>query len=385
MSSGELLKAAEDGDVSAVKELLEHISSKSEIDDEDDTGKTALMAAARGDGTGGEEYGVIIDLLVATYAKLGVSMASILGARGGRQKWNIFMHAAKCGHEGNLSKIFELYDSVPTINLEECVDWANVDHKVKKSVGNHIYGRTPIVVTNYGSQTRRTKRNSTAASAARTNQNNAPKKQKKAPRPAAKLPGTKSNSSRKSLAHEKKPKQTPVPTTQMDTAPSSQSLDEVQTPKISANVAIETKKLATASTSDNKEGAAEHPSKSIYDLLNEVPADILLEVVRKRNLIDMTSNEDAAHQPDGSGRGLQSLIRQNQRLAKVKTEKATAEESLAEAKDDAEDAQELAQQQTLAVDILHGRIDDIAKIAEDHGVDPHQINSVRHRSLASGK
>lgn len=165
---------------------------------------------------------------------------------------------------------------------------------------------------------------------------------------------------------------------------SSQSSDKLVTPTDLVNIEARKPSAATLTTNNQKE-SAEQPSKSIYDMLNELPDAALLELLRKKKLIDMTQDEDAVHQPDGSGKALQSLIHQTEKLIKIKNEKADAEESLAEAKDDIEDAQELAQQQTLAVDILQGRIDNYAKMLEDAGVGLHQINSIRHRPLSSGK
>jgi hypothetical protein len=82
---------------------------------------------------------------------------------------------------------------------------------------------------------------------------------------------------------------------------------------------------------------------------------------------------------------LQNLIGQSTALVKIKKEKIEAEESLAEAKEDVEDAEELVQQQMLMVDIWQGRFDELAQLAERAGVDIQDINAIRHRPLASGK
>mmetsp|Transcript_20927 Transcript_20927/g.60015 ORF Transcript_20927/g.60015 Transcript_20927/m.60015 type:complete len:296 (+) Transcript_20927:123-1010(+) len=131
------------------------------------------------------------------------------------------------------------------------------------------------------------------------------------------------------------------------------------------------------------------PVSDVTSMLDTVPDDILLQQVRKRKLIDLSTDDDFTLQADGSGKGLQNLINQQQQyaksLVKVKKEKAETEESLAEAKDDCDDTNELVQQQTLTVDIWQGRFDEVAKLAEAAGVDIQQINAIRHRSLSSGR
>ena len=68
---GQLLIAAENGDVAGVESTLATIKNLKRkgvamiknIDDADECGKTSLMAAARGAGHGGEQFNMIIDIL----------------------------------------------------------------------------------------------------------------------------------------------------------------------------------------------------------------------------------------------------------------------------------------------------------------------------------
>jgi len=69
----------------------------------------------------------------------------------------------------------------------------------------------------------------------------------------------------------------------------------------------------------------------------------------------------------------------------MKLDKASVvEASLAKAKEDFLEAQELAQELTLTVNILQGRIDELAKLAMTEGVDGHKVNAIRYRPLADG-
>lgn len=65
-------------------------------------------------------------------------------------------------------------------------------------------------------------------------------------------------------------------------------------------------------------------------------------------------------------------------------EKNEIQKKLIIGKDDIEDAQELAQQQALAIDILQGRIDEFASLLAEVGVDAKVIKDIRDRPLSSG-
>jgi len=65
----------------------------------------------------------------------------------------------------------------------------------------------------------------------------------------------------------------------------------------------------------------------------------------------------------------------DRKLKKVKTEKIAAEEALFEAKEDIEDVNELVQQQAVFTDKWQGKFDDVAKLAQEAGVD---INTIRY-------
>ena len=96
------------------------------------------------------------------------------------------------------------------------------------------------------------------------------------------------------------------------------------------------------------------------------------------------SASDKPIEPDGTGVALQNQVKQRDEygaaLKKVKIEKEAAEDALAEAKGDVEDGHELAQQQSLFIDKWQTNFDDLAKRAEEKGVDPKEINEIRYRS-----
>mmetsp|Transcript_19980 Transcript_19980/g.24631 ORF Transcript_19980/g.24631 Transcript_19980/m.24631 type:complete len:80 (-) Transcript_19980:475-714(-) len=72
MNPGDLLEATEEGDVQRVVDILSQLINEEEepnvetaelLDDVDSDGKTSLMAAARGAGSGDENYAAILELL----------------------------------------------------------------------------------------------------------------------------------------------------------------------------------------------------------------------------------------------------------------------------------------------------------------------------------
>lgn len=119
------------------------------------------------------------------------------------------------------------------------------------------------------------------------------------------------------------------------------------------------------------------------DALGSVDDGVLHHVIRKRNAIDLIGGVVAAVEPDGSGSAIQNQIKQRDeysaQLKKIKTEILSAEDSLSKAKEDIEDANELVQQQSVFTDKWQGKFDDIAKLAEEAGVDLQKINQVRYR------
>jgi len=130
---------------------------------------------------------------------------------------------------------------------------------------------------------------------------------------------------------------------------------------------------STASTFNTPQNKPDETELSIDAMLAKVPDDVLLQQVRKRKIIDLTADEDTAQEPDGSGLALQTLV-------KVKKEKADAEESLAEAKEEVEDADDEKKDLTLFIDRLQSQIDNLAKLAEEAGVDKRKINEIRYHS-----
>ena len=115
MKSGELLEAAEEGDVQGVENIISELLSDDveqlgeetakQIDDADSDGKTSLMAAARGAGSGGEYYASILELLWNGHKKCGTSK-KCLETKDSKRRWNVFMHSAKCGDAKRISTSF---------------------------------------------------------------------------------------------------------------------------------------------------------------------------------------------------------------------------------------------------------------------------------------
>lgn len=120
------------------------------------------------------------------------------------------------------------------------------------------------------------------------------------------------------------------------------------------------------------------------DKLEDVDDDVMRQVIRKRNEIDLSADDNMSLHQDGTGIALQNQIKQRDEygatLKKVKIEKEAAKDALAEAKEDVEDANELVQQQTLFTDKWQGKFDDLAELAEEAGVDIQKINEIRYRA-----
>ena len=104
----------------------------------------------------------------------------------------------------------------------------------------------------------------------------------------------------------------------------------------------------------------------------------------KNTIIDLTEDPPDPIEPHGGEQANQSLAKLSEELAKVTMEKNEIKKKLISAKDDIEDAQELAQQQALAIDILQGRIDKLAGLFAEVGVDAKVIKDIRDRPLSSG-
>ena len=116
--------------------------------------------------------------------------------------------------------------------------------------------------------------------------------------------------------------------------------------------------------------------------------------------IDLSSGRNAASnkRPREEESNLATIHRKNQKIACVKQEKATVEESLAnvieekeaveadleEVRGDLDDEKETVKLQLRATDIWQGRFDDLARRAAAGPVDGAVIAEIRNRSLASG-
>ena len=171
MLTGELFVAAEDGDVQGVKDNLsrilgselmqtnENAKAAKLIDDVDCNGKTSMMAAARGDGSGGDDYAKIMKMLWKGHKKCGTGRDCLL-AKDDKHKWIVLMHSAKCGDPKNLQMVLDMY--IETFGTLSCVqdeiDWANVDHKVKSIISNKVFDGNANPISNFGNNTRRSRR-----------------------------------------------------------------------------------------------------------------------------------------------------------------------------------------------------------------------------------
>lgn len=178
MNPGELLEAAEEGDVQRVVDILsqlicddvEHNHETAELlDDVDSDGKTSLMAAARGAGSVGENYANILKLLWEGHKRCGTSEKS-LKIKGKKHGWNVLMHSAKCGDAKNLNIVLDMYTEVfgALSSKEDEIDWVNVDHKVKKLVSEKVFAGNADPISNFavGRRKRPTRREPAAAAAA---------------------------------------------------------------------------------------------------------------------------------------------------------------------------------------------------------------------------
>jgi uncharacterized coiled-coil protein SlyX len=72
-------------------------------------------------------------------------------------------------------------------------------------------------------------------------------------------------------------------------------------------------------------------------------------------------------------------------VALARREKDAVEASLRDVQEDLEDSNELVTQQTLATNILQGRIDELCELARAAGVDGSLLSEIRYRSLSSGR
>jgi len=168
---GELLEAAEDGDLKVVEETVSEILGSEMlntnqnakvakmIDDADSTGKTSLMAAARGAGNGGPRYAKILKILWEAHQRCGTTKIC-LSAKDNRHGWNVFMHSAKCGDPTNLLLVLNMYKETfeSVSHVEDDIDWANVDHKVKDLVAKEVFAGNAAPVSNYGNSSRKSRR-----------------------------------------------------------------------------------------------------------------------------------------------------------------------------------------------------------------------------------
>jgi Ran GTPase-activating protein (RanGAP) involved in mRNA processing and transport len=72
-------------------------------------------------------------------------------------------------------------------------------------------------------------------------------------------------------------------------------------------------------------------------------------------------------------------------VAVARRERDAAEASLRDKQEDLEDSEELVTQQTLATNILQGRIDELCELARAAGVDGSLLSEIRYRPLSSGR
>eukprot|EP00978_Attheya_sp_CCMP212_P032222 scaffold124658_cov52-Attheya_sp.AAC.1 len=164
MKPGRLLYAAVWGEVECMRKLLDGARNlnASDIDDTDANGKTTMMAAARGQGRGGEAYSKIIHMLLAAYSQTGACLKTVLLKTDGRLNWTVLMHSAKCGDIDNLNLVLDLYaehvGSLPEI--EHLIDLVHVDHKVKGLISERVFSGDAVGISNYGRTSRRTRKKS---------------------------------------------------------------------------------------------------------------------------------------------------------------------------------------------------------------------------------
>lgn len=161
--TGELLVAAEEGDVQVVAECLSLIQARRVpleeearlVDDADELGKTTMMAAARGAGEGGEGYAEILKMLWGCHQKCH-TVKACLESKDTRHGWNVLMHAAKCGDPANLNVVLDMYRETfgSLSSVQDEIDWANVDRKVKQIIADEVFAGDAAPISNYGSRRR---------------------------------------------------------------------------------------------------------------------------------------------------------------------------------------------------------------------------------------
>ena len=153
--NGQLLVAAENGDVAGVESTLATIvnlklngvAMMKMIDDADEYGRTSLMAAARGAGRGGEQFSMIIDMLWKAHDVCGTKYMSLM-KEDDKHKWNVLMHSAKCGDSANLQQVIHMYKEALRGRLgtdrldvlQDRIDWVNVGWKVEKIIEDEVFG-----------------------------------------------------------------------------------------------------------------------------------------------------------------------------------------------------------------------------------------------------
>lgn len=153
----ELHFAVLDEDTKAVKSLLRECSTKAEVDCPDERGRTAFMAAARGNGSGGRKFFDILQLFWNSYMELGCS-GIVLEETDDKHKWNLFMHSAKCGDIENLKLVLSFYQKMGRFaELQESIDWAHVDHRAKQFVSDEVFDGAVAGISNYASTRRATR------------------------------------------------------------------------------------------------------------------------------------------------------------------------------------------------------------------------------------
>jgi len=160
----ELMSAVVDEDIELVTQILCKCNSKDEIDG---AGKsfctrvgTAMMAAARGNGIGGDAFHNILNIIWSSYKRVtcgtlqGKQMKDILLETDTRHQWNVLMHSAKCGDEKNLKLVLRFYTEVfgdcrLVTDVQDSIDLVHVDHKVKDLISKECFSGSITPICNY--------------------------------------------------------------------------------------------------------------------------------------------------------------------------------------------------------------------------------------------
>jgi hypothetical protein len=149
---GDLMDAVIDEDIVEARDLLVLCQTKEQVDDVDSEGRTTLMVAARGNGTGGRMYADLLAMIWGRCKALGCDKKNILLEKGGRQNWIILMHAARCGHKENLRQVISFYeetfDKINNPDIQAGIDQIDVDCNVKSIIDQRIFGGEAGMISN---------------------------------------------------------------------------------------------------------------------------------------------------------------------------------------------------------------------------------------------